>query len=327
MTPASRTLHFDLLEKVRLHISGKITARCPACAEEGGDRKGNHLVIFPDDRFACAAHGGDGEHRKRIMALIGVRSGIQPDPEQRRQWRERSAIEQRRRTEALRLAESVRAHRRDLIRRFTWYPTDVWHDSPQRIDGDLVATEPTHFLASLFRPSDVLWTGEVHHSGSIIHAERWRPCRDWYRAAGPIGPMTTPAVWKPETHSRASGNVLSAPYTVLDFDGFDGIKPASRDALSRHVHDSLALVRWLREGMGWHLAAILWTGGKSLHAWFHTPPPAVLGSLHPVAKSFGMDSGLIGRPEHPCRLPGQVHRMTHRISRVLWLQSSPSLLL
>ena len=33
MTPASRTLHFDLLEKVRLHISGKITARCPACAE------------------------------------------------------------------------------------------------------------------------------------------------------------------------------------------------------------------------------------------------------------------------------------------------------
>jgi len=107
-------LDLSLLEKVRHHPSGKVTSRCPACAEAGSDRTGTHLVIFPDHRFACAAHGGDG-------------------------------------------------------------------------------------------------------------------------------------------------------------------------------------------------------------AWFRTPPPEVLGSLLPVAKSLGMDAGLIGRPEHPCRLPGQRHSGTGKMSRVLWL--------
>ena len=131
--------------------------------------------------------------------------------------------------------------------------------------------------------------------------------------------MTAPAAWKAGTHSRNASNVVTARYTVLDFDGFDGIKPVTPDELSRHILDSLALIRWLREVMDWHLAAILWTGSKSLHAWFHTPSSGVLASLLPVAKSFGMDAGLIGRPEHPCRLPGQRHAVTGKVSRVLWL--------
>lgn len=53
--------------------------------------------------------------------------------------------------------------------------------------------------------------------------------------------------------------------------------------------------------------------------WFHTPPPGVFGTLLPVAKSLGMDAGLIGRPEHPCRLPGQIHDGSGKRSRILWL--------
>jgi hypothetical protein len=132
--------------------------------------------------------------------------------------------------------------------------------------------------------------------------------------------MITPAVWKPGVISRAADNVLAAPFTVLDFDGFDGIKPTNPSELRRHILDSLGVIRWLREGMHWQLAAILWTGGKSLHAWFHTPPPDILKSLSTVAVAFGMDGGLIGRPEHPCRLPGQIHASTGKLSEVLWLQ-------
>jgi hypothetical protein len=54
---------------------GKMTGRCPACAEEGGDRKGEHLVIYPDGKFGCVLYPGeDGhEHRQRIWELAGMK--------------------------------------------------------------------------------------------------------------------------------------------------------------------------------------------------------------------------------------------------------------
>ncbi len=48
-------------------------ARCPACAELGHDRKGEHLRLYPDGRFGCCVHPKDREHRKRIFALAGNR--------------------------------------------------------------------------------------------------------------------------------------------------------------------------------------------------------------------------------------------------------------
>jgi len=61
------------LEKVRELAGGIVQARCPACAEGGHDRTGEHLRIYPDGRFGCCVHPKDGEHRKRIWALAGVR--------------------------------------------------------------------------------------------------------------------------------------------------------------------------------------------------------------------------------------------------------------
>ncbi len=65
------------LENVR-NQGGKITARCPACAEAGMDEKGEHLFICADGRFGCVVHPGDAgkPHRKRIAALAGEKSGI-----------------------------------------------------------------------------------------------------------------------------------------------------------------------------------------------------------------------------------------------------------
>ncbi len=61
------------LEKVRELAGGIVQAQCPACAEGGKDRTGEHLRIYPDGRFGCCVHPKDGEHRKRIWALAGVR--------------------------------------------------------------------------------------------------------------------------------------------------------------------------------------------------------------------------------------------------------------
>jgi hypothetical protein len=64
------------LEKARELAGGIVQARCPACAEGGGDRKGEHLRVYPDGRYGCCVHPKDGEHRKRIFALAGVRGKL-----------------------------------------------------------------------------------------------------------------------------------------------------------------------------------------------------------------------------------------------------------
>jgi hypothetical protein len=66
------------LEKARELAGGIVQARCPACAEGGHDRTGQHLRIYPDGRFGCCVHPKDKEHRKRIFALAGRKGGKLP---------------------------------------------------------------------------------------------------------------------------------------------------------------------------------------------------------------------------------------------------------
>jgi hypothetical protein len=224
------------------------------------------------------------------------------------------------------LIATAKARRKDIIDRHPWTSADVWEDSPQRIDCPLVESDPRHFLASLYEEEALLWTGQVIESGQGgLHANRWRSCRKWQAAPDGerVGPMVAPAIWKPDSWSRSTENIASTPYVVLDFDGFDGIKPVSPEELQGHVRASLSLIRWIREGLRWQLAAILWTGSKSMHAWFRTPPPDVLRSLKVAASALGLDAGLIGDGAHPCRLPGHVHEKTGKMSRVLWLDTNP----
>ena len=59
------------LEKMCELAGGIVQARCPACAESGGDRSCQHLRVYPDGRFGCCVHPKDREHRQRIFALAG----------------------------------------------------------------------------------------------------------------------------------------------------------------------------------------------------------------------------------------------------------------
>jgi hypothetical protein len=253
---------------------------------------------------------GDTEHRRRIKALVGLPSEGERDSEEDRRWRLARARERAMAQQRTKLIETAAANRDAIIARHPWDFADVWESSPQRIDCELVETDPRHFIASLFAPDDIVWTGAVRQSGSTIHASRWRSARAWSESLdGEVcGPMVSPATWHPGTISRCSNKVKGARFTVLDFDNLD-------------VPSSLAIVRWLREGLLWTLAAIIWTGNKSLHAWFKTPAPDVLEPLRVTAGAFGLDAGLIGRPEHPCRLPGVTHEKSGQRSTVLWLQT------
>jgi hypothetical protein len=70
------SLHVEQLSKAREIGGGVIQAQCPACAENGRDKKGQHLRVYPDGRFGCCVYPKDGVHRKRIFALVGERSKL-----------------------------------------------------------------------------------------------------------------------------------------------------------------------------------------------------------------------------------------------------------
>jgi hypothetical protein len=319
----SSTIDFSRLEKLRRLASGDVISACPACREIGKDREGDNFRVFSSGAFHCIAFQNDKEHNSRIFALVGIKGELANDPNRDHEWRQRQAKERLEGQRQEALAKKARDSRDTLASRHAWPLADVWEDSPQRIDCGLVESDPRHFLASLFPQDAVVWTGEVTHSG-MSHASHWRTCRRWVESHDRevVGPMVTPATWKDGTVSRAAANVATALFTVLDFDGYDGLSPTTPAEIEEHLAASLAIIRWMREKMRWQLAAILHTGNKSLHAWFHTPPPEVLSSLKPVSSSLGMDAGLIGRPEHPCRLPGHLHTKTSKPSRVLWLQEA-----
>jgi len=68
------SIDISKLENVR-NAGNKTVARCPACAELGQDKKGNHLIISNDGKFACVMFQGVSghEHRKRIFRLAGIK--------------------------------------------------------------------------------------------------------------------------------------------------------------------------------------------------------------------------------------------------------------
>lgn len=72
------SIDLSQLQNVRRN-GNKTIAQCPACAEMGQDKKGNHLVISGDGKFACVMfQGASGhEHRKRMFRLVGIRESPQ----------------------------------------------------------------------------------------------------------------------------------------------------------------------------------------------------------------------------------------------------------
>jgi hypothetical protein len=317
------TIDLTILENVHHAADGKTTARCPACAEEGRDVTGNHLCLFPNGVFTCIVHPGDSgtDHRKRIFALAGIRGSGFP-------VRDAAATVQRHRDQFLTrmatdsAAAAIERYLPNLEEEFAWSIDAVSLDSPQNVSGDM-ARDPWWFLRSLFEEDDLLWTGEVWQSGKPWHATRWCTCGN-IASLPPleVGPFTTPSTWKELSVSRSDANVLTAPYVVLDFDEFDGQKPETPEEIETLKTRSLAVINWLRKVHGWKLAAILDTGHKSLHAWFHSPSGEVLQSLKTIHNPLGIDDRLLGHPAQPCRLPGHPHPKSSGISKVLWLQSS-----
>lgn len=58
------------LSNVVRQPDGSVVAGCPQCAVEGRDSSRNHLRVWPNGAFSCAARQGEGDHNKAIRSLI-----------------------------------------------------------------------------------------------------------------------------------------------------------------------------------------------------------------------------------------------------------------
>lgn len=71
------------LDKSRIEglrkAGGRWTGRCPACAQAGQDRSKQHLILFPDGKFACVVNPGPAGqyHRQQIFSLVGIKEDKQ----------------------------------------------------------------------------------------------------------------------------------------------------------------------------------------------------------------------------------------------------------
>lgn len=319
-------IDFTRLVKLKPKLNGDFRAQCPACAANGMDRKGNHLLLFANGNFGCAVFKGDREHRKLILNLAGFGS-----PE-RCLFRTESAIgwarfnKGRNTIAADRVLHSLRGALPGILSTFDWSMEDAMEESPIGVTDSVKSQSSRLFLESLFESNSLIWTGKVFETSKDGRfRSHWRTCRQWLEApiSTRIGPHLSRCIWRPGTVSRSADNVVCDPYIVMDFDGLDGVKPISPNEINAHKRASLALVRWFREKHRLKLAAILDTGNKGIHAWFHSPTKAKIRWIFETAKILGLDANLLIQPEHPCRLPGQLHEKSGKLSKVLWLQQLP----
>ncbi|HWB01999.1 MAG TPA: hypothetical protein VG796_03180 [Verrucomicrobiales bacterium] len=308
-------LSLEKLENVR-RTAGKITARCPACHEAGGDRTGNHLVYWPaNERFACAARPGDKLHRQRIWQLSGVPADRPPVPPRRA-----AVVRLRANAATAGFRESLSAAaRREAGRIFShdWNLADIGEQSPILLDG----SEPDwHALLVLLHPPEaMIWIGAPHESGPghECHFQTWRAWMESY-PQGPPRAMTCPDQFFPGVCSRSAANIAASPYLVVEADEAIGRKPVTAADRAENIRRNLCIHRWLKEDLRWPLHALVHTGGKSCHAWFQRPPEADIDDLKAIAPALGIDSSVF-TPAHPVRLPGVAHEGTGGRSRLLYL--------
>jgi hypothetical protein len=308
-------LTLDHLENVK-RTATKITARCPACQEGGADRKGQHLAYWPETgKFACAANAGDRQHRRRIWELAGI-----PDPQREALSRSREETLRRRRAAAAALRRGLvaAAARREAARIFTldWDEADIREASPLLLHG--ATPDWQLLLETLFPPDAILWLGEPHHSGPG-HESHFQTRAAWLHAAGPRPPfpMICADTFAPGTCRRSATNVTASSYIIIEADEALGHKPATPAERTESLRRNLCIHHWLKDSLHWPLAALIHTGGKSIHGWYRRPSDAHVQELKALAPALGIDSSVFS-PAHPVRLPGVKHEATGEMSRLMF---------
>jgi hypothetical protein len=200
---------------------------------------------------------------------------------------------------------------------------DLWELSPIRIDWT-PEEDTIYFLQAMFEPLDFLFIGERLEPGII--GRNIRTAKDWidyFQSGGKtapfiiVNPLTGTAAPKKSGDGdtyRGDGNIKSFRECLVEF-----------DTLSREEQIRF----WTSEEISeLPIAALVDTGGKSIHGWIKTPGINSIDGWQCEIRSKLYEQGLIplgvdsacSNPSRLSRLPG--HLRENNYQRILWLNKS-----
>lgn len=185
-------------------------------------------------------------------------------------------------------------------------PHDLFRNSPTDLNDR--TTDDRFDLLRLFHPADLIWTGEVHQSTARNFAEAGNLIRERRVRTH----FVSTATFKPGTTRRTKENVLHRRFMVVE-----------SDELS--LPQQAALLWALRTE--WQLAAVVYSGGKSLHGWFRwqdawNTQEAQL-ELKARLETYHCDTAGL-KASQPFRLPGVLRPDTLKMQSLIYLNLNHS---
>jgi len=209
------------------------------------------------------------------------------------------------RAELERQARRLSLAKEQVMAAYWWPERMVAHDSPVHI------TDHWQQFLSLFDPTDVLWCGEPHESGSLANLANFRTVARWRELRFPARPFTCPNLFKPGSSVRGKDNLAATRHMVVECDAL-AADPAKNRDLSGAVFKYILAARPELK-----LRAVVDSGNKSLHGWFtYTPEAHEWATV--VLPSLGVDAATL-RLAQPVRCPGWHRRETGRFQSLLYL--------
>jgi hypothetical protein len=230
------------LENVR-ERGGKIVARCPACAELGGDNSAEHLVILDGGKWGCIAHPGEHgkEHRRRIAELVGDNATATPRPAPvcrpaaKKPPRPLPTLRRPPDAELAKIAASRGWPSRDglevLVDRGQLFVAEVWDDG--RTWPAWLVCDSTRANVQARKLDGGLWTGIGGKKPKSL------PGTSTLRMIGPADIGTRPEVWAMEGQPDFAAAPIVARRAGLDLDriAFCCITGANENAAPLHADD------------------------------------------------------------------------------------------
>lgn len=194
----------------------------------------------------------------------------------------RQQIEARKQDE--KLVAWAEERKEKIFTKYEWPIADVFHESPIMTESP---EEDWKLLFSLYQPDDVLWSGETTDSGGNWAKDHFKKASQWLQD-GPKGRFICPGVLREGVYSRSNANVIRRPYIVIESDELT-------------LDQTCAIFKWMRGFM--KMAAVVFTGGKSVHGWFQFPSDEIFKRLEIILPTWKCDSSLFTASQ-PVRLPG-----------------------
>lgn len=306
------TLNVALLENIHEGecLDGiKIIARCPACALDERDTRGNHLVIYPTGQFSCAANQGENgvEHRKLIKKLIGLNDKKAQAEAKRLSYalrKQREAAE-----EAKKAREVAGEELWDAVKKtYAMSMRDFISTSPQAIPTAF----KDHFrtYCGFFEPDDQIWCGglydhELEFRSHLFCARDWE--RQWNVIERDGCEFSNGNAFNYLASSRAKANYQHRRLLVVEHD-------------KATIEEQIALIRFLNEKESAVLRGVVTTGGKGVHGLFDPPSDAqTMTRLIQIIDSFGADVQSFARSQ--TRTPGAIRSNNGNRQLFVWINN------